>query len=135
MARRWGLVARSRDERWHRKSAALFGGVGIFGGFITTYFVYRPSHFSGINLLVLCAGGMFLLGLIDDKVQLKPYAKLVGQIALATAFTLFGLRLHWLPNPILDQALSIFWLVGVTNAMNLLDNIDGAAAGIATIAA
>jgi UDP-GlcNAc:undecaprenyl-phosphate GlcNAc-1-phosphate transferase len=130
-----GWVAKPRADRWHRKPTALYGGVGIFGGFIAAYLLHPPPYFSGITLLVLCASGMFVLGLIDDRYQLKPYAKLVGQITLATLFTLFGLRLHWLPNPILDQGLSIFWLVGVTNALNLLDNIDGAAGGIAAIAA
>ena len=130
-----GWVAKPRADRWHRKPTALYGGVGIFGGFIASYLLRPPPYFSGITLLVLCASGMFVLGLVDDRYQLKPYAKLVGQITLATLFTLFGLRLHWLPNPILDQGLSIFWLVGVTNALNLLDNIDGAAGGIAAIAA
>ena len=48
---------------------------------------------------------------------------------------MFGLRLHWLPSPVLDQALTIFWLVGITNAINLLDNLDGLAGGVAAIAA
>ena len=134
LARKRGWVATPRADRWHRKPTALYGGVGIFGGFIVSYLVRRPAHFDGDALLVACASGMFMLGLADDRWRLKPYAKLVGQIAIATCFTIFGLRLHWLPNPIVDQALSIFWLVGVTNALNLLDNIDGAAGGIAAIA-
>ena len=134
VARRFGWVAKPRPDRWHRKPTALYGGVGIFAGFLVAYLVRRPAAVSGDALLVVCASGMFLLGFIDDRVQLKPYAKLVGQIAFATLFTTFGLRLHWLPNPIFDQGLTVFWLVGVTNALNLLDNIDGAAGGIAVIA-
>ena len=78
---------------------------------------------------------MFAAGLVDDFVRLKPYAKLVGQIVFSTAFTLFGTRLHWLDSPVLDQALTIFWLVGIANAVNLLDNLDGLAGGVAAIAA
>ena len=78
---------------------------------------------------------MFLVGLVDDCVHLKPYAKLVGQIVFCTFVTMFGLRLHWLPSRVLDQVLTIFWLVGITNAVNLLDNLDGLAGGIAAIAA
>jgi UDP-GlcNAc:undecaprenyl-phosphate/decaprenyl-phosphate GlcNAc-1-phosphate transferase len=133
-ARRLKLVAKPRPDRWHRKPTALFGGVGIFAGFLAAYLVRRPAAMDGDVLLAVCASGMFLLGLVDDKIQLRPSAKLIGQIVCATLFTTFGLRLHWLPNPILDQGLTIFWLVGVTNALNLLDNIDGAAAGIAAIA-
>lgn len=134
LARRFGLVAKPRADRWHRKPTALFGGVGIFGGFIVGYLHHRPTGMQGDAILVACATGMFALGLVDDKVQLKPYAKLIGQIICATLLTVYGLRLHWLPNAVLDQGLTIFWLVGVTNALNLLDNIDGAAAGIAVIA-
>ncbi len=134
VARRYGWVAKPRPDRWHRKPTALYGGVGIFGGFLAAYLLRRPSDLEGDALLVVCSTGMFALGLIDDRFQLKPYAKLVGQVACATLFTVFGLRLHWLPNPLLDQGLTLFWLVGVTNALNLLDNIDGAAGGIAAIA-
>jgi len=135
LARRLGWVAKPRPDRWHRKPTALYGGVGIFLGFLVAYLWRRPADVRGDTLLVVCASGMFLLGLVDDRVQLKPYAKLVGQIVFATLFTTFGLRLYWIPNPILDQGLTIFWLVGITNAVNLLDNIDGAAGGIAAIAA
>jgi UDP-GlcNAc:undecaprenyl-phosphate GlcNAc-1-phosphate transferase len=134
-ARRFNLVAKPRADRWHRKPTALFGGVGIFLGFLVAYLWHRPADVHGNVLLVTCAAGMFLLGVIDDFIQLKPYAKLVGQILFSTAFTMFGLRLNWLPSLALDQALTIFWLVGITNALNLLDNLDGLAGGIATISA
>ncbi len=133
-ARRFGWVAKPRPDRWHRKPTALLGGVGIYLGFLASYLIRRPAALDGDALLVLTSSGMFLVGLVDDRVQLKPYTKLVAQILCATLFTTFGLRLQWVPNPILDQGLTIFWLVGVTNAINLLDNIDGAAAGIAAIA-
>ncbi len=134
-ARRFGLVAKPRADRWHKKPTALFGGVGIFVGFVATYFLRRPADIHGDMLLLVCSGGMFAVGLIDDLVQLKPYAKLIGQILFATLFTTFGMRLHWLQTTPLDQALTIFWLVGITNAINLLDNLDGLAGGIAAIAA
>ena len=78
---------------------------------------------------------MFLLGVVDDFVMLKPHAKLVGQIVISAALTTGGMRLHFLPAEVLDQALSIFWLVAITNALNLLDNLDGLAGGVAIIAA
>ena len=134
-ARRYGLVALPRADRWHRKPTALFGGVGIFAGFALVMLVRQPADFSGDELLLVCCAGMFALGLIDDFVGLKPYAKLIGQIVFSTAFTLFGTRLQWLSSPVLDQALTIFWLVGIANALNLLDNLDGLAGGVAAIAA
>jgi UDP-GlcNAc:undecaprenyl-phosphate GlcNAc-1-phosphate transferase len=135
-ARRLKLVARPRPDRWHKKPTALYGGVGIFASFmLTTGLLHRSPNVAGGNLLLACASGMFLVGLIDDVVHLKPYAKLVGQIFFCTAITMFGLRLHWLPSAVLDQGLTIFWLVGITNAINLLDNLDGLAGGISAIAA
>jgi UDP-GlcNAc:undecaprenyl-phosphate GlcNAc-1-phosphate transferase len=135
VARRLNLVAKPRADRWHKKPTALFGGVGMFAAFALSYLIHRPSSLHGGALLVACASGMFLVGLVDDFVQLKPYAKLVAQIVFATIFTMFGLRLHWLPSDALDQGLTIIWLVGITNAVNLLDNLDGLAGGVATIAA
>lgn len=135
LARRFGLVALPRADRWHRKPTALFGGVGIFAAFILVMLWHPPADFAGDYLLLACSAGMFGLGLLDDFVRLKPYAKLVGQIIFATAFTLFGTRLHWLDSIVLDQALTIFWLVGIANAINLLDNLDGLAGGVAAIAA
>lgn len=135
LARRFNFVAKPRADRWHRKPTALFGGVGIFAGFVCAYLWHRPADLQGNVLLVLCASGMFAVGFLDDLVQLKPYAKLIGQTICSAVLTTFGLRLHWLPAPVLDQALTIFWLVGITNALNLLDNLDGAAAGVAAIAA
>jgi UDP-GlcNAc:undecaprenyl-phosphate/decaprenyl-phosphate GlcNAc-1-phosphate transferase len=136
MARRFKLVAAPRPDRWHKKPTALYGGVGMFLAFmLTTTLLHRAPRVAGGNLMLLCAGGVFLVGLVDDIAHLKPYAKLVGQIFFSAAMTMFGLRLHWLPSAVLDQALTIFWLVGITNAINLLDNLDGLAGGISAIAA
>jgi UDP-GlcNAc:undecaprenyl-phosphate GlcNAc-1-phosphate transferase len=134
VARRSRLVAKPRADRWHKKATALYGGVGIFAAFVAVTLLRGP-RVDGSHLLLACSAGMFLVGLVDDIVHLKPYAKLVGQIVFCTAVTMFGLRLHWLPSRVLDQVLTIFWLVGITNAINLLDNLDGLAGGIAAIAA
>jgi UDP-GlcNAc:undecaprenyl-phosphate GlcNAc-1-phosphate transferase len=134
IARRRNLVAKPRPDRWHKKPTALFGGVGIFLAFMLATLLRHGPHVAGGHLLLVCASGMFLLGFLDDILQLKPYAKLVGQIILCSAITMFGLRLHWVPSIPIDQALTIFWLVGITNAINLLDNLDGLAGGIALIA-
>ncbi|HEY2745683.1 MAG TPA: hypothetical protein VGL86_13705 [Polyangia bacterium] len=135
-ARRFKLVAAPRPDRWHKKPTALYGGVAIFVGFlVTALWLRKVPYVAGSHLLLASAAGMFLVGLIDDVVHLKPYAKLVGQIFVCTAATMGGLRLHWVPSVVIDQALTIFWLVGITNAINLLDNLDGLAAGVAVIAA
>lgn len=131
VARRAGFVAQPRAERWHTRPTALAGGVGIFSAFIV------PAVFVGGPLklpLLLGSGAMFLLGFVDDVVHLKPYTKLIAQIVVATAATAWGPQLPWTPYPLLNQSLTVFWIIGITNAINLLDNMDGLAGGIACIA-
>jgi UDP-GlcNAc:undecaprenyl-phosphate GlcNAc-1-phosphate transferase len=72
---------------------------------------------------------------VDDIVVLRPATKLVAQIVLASAFLYAGYRLDWLESLTADAMLTLIWIVGVTNAFNLLDNMDGLAAGIGIIVA
>ena len=85
---------------------------------------------------LVLAGSTFLfgVGLIDDLQHLKPYQKLLGQLAGSVLVVALGKSLPWTPWQPLNIALTLFWLVGITNALNLLDNMDGLAAGIALIA-
>ena len=78
---------------------------------------------------------LFLLGLADDFIHIKPHTKLVGQILVASLVAFLGFRLHWVTSLTVDTTLTIFWIVGITNAFNLLDNMDGLCAGIGCIAA
>lgn len=131
VARYVGFVAKPRAERWHRAPTALAGGVGIFVAFaVASLVVGGPAR-----SLLLGAATMFALGFIDDVFQLKPYAKLVGQVIIAALTVFSGRVLPWTSILIVDQALGFFWIIGITNAINLLDNMDGLAGGIACIGA
>jgi UDP-GlcNAc:undecaprenyl-phosphate GlcNAc-1-phosphate transferase len=133
LARRLGLVARPRIDRWHQRPTALMGGVAIFVtvAAIELALVPLPSPF----LVVLGSSAfLFLVGLVDDLVCLKPYQKLVGQVTGASVVVACGLTLPWTSVPMVNMAITLLWLVGITNAVNLLDNMDGLAAGIAAIA-
>jgi UDP-GlcNAc:undecaprenyl-phosphate/decaprenyl-phosphate GlcNAc-1-phosphate transferase len=131
VALRAGLVARPKNDRWHRRPTALLGGVAIavalFGSLLAS------SALSQQPVLPICAALVFVLGLTDDLISLKPSTKLVAQIALASIFLASGQRLNWTGSITLDSVLTIIWVVGVTNAFNLLDNMDGLCAGIAII--
>jgi len=134
-ARRWGAVARPRADRWHSKPTALLGGIAIFCGFAAAFALAWPSPLRQLPLLGLCGLGMFALGLVDDLVSLRPAAKLAGQIVVASVFTFAGVRLVYAFVPVVDIGITVLWLVGITNAINLLDNLDGQAAGVTVIAA
>jgi UDP-GlcNAc:undecaprenyl-phosphate GlcNAc-1-phosphate transferase len=132
IAIRLGYVARPRQDRWHSRPTALFGGVAI------ALTVFALSLFTGelgrIALPLIGGALIFIVGLTDDILSLKPSTKLIAEIALGSLFVFFGGRLHWIDVPALDMLLTLLWLVAMTNAFNLLDNMDGLCAGIAVIA-
>ncbi|MGH9841774.1 MAG: hypothetical protein ACREEM_23720, partial [Blastocatellia bacterium] len=131
-ARRYGIVAAPRKDRWHQRPMALMGGIAIYLSFILGCAIFAPSLYRARPILI-AATLLFVTGVIDDRVQLKPYIKLAMQI-IAAAITVYGgLDLRWTGYDTLNNLITIFWLVGITNAVNLLDNMDGLAAGISLI--
>jgi UDP-GlcNAc:undecaprenyl-phosphate GlcNAc-1-phosphate transferase len=145
LARRWGVVARPKTDRWHKKPTAMLGGVGVFLAVVAVIIGYRligspkppevaDSRKLQIWVVLGASAFMFLVGLVDDLLHAKPYQKLIGQV-MGSAFVIYyGLSLPWTRSAPVNMAITIFWLIGITNAVNLLDNMDGLAAGIAAIA-
>ncbi len=131
-ARRYGFLAQPQGDRWHQRPTALLGGVGIF---IACAIPFAILHDYNRSVLFLMAGAtiIFGLGIFDDLHRVQPYTKLLIQIAAAGIAT-FGAFVpsHELALPLIP--LAIFGLVALTNAFNLLDNMDGLSAGIACIA-
>ncbi len=132
-AHRFGIVAAPRKDRWHQKPTALMGGVAIYLAFIVGYSIFAPNLSRAYPILI-AATILFLTGIVDDLVQLKPYIKLVMQMVAASITVFGGLHLPWTSYAPVNDFLTIFWLVGITNAINLLDNMDGLAGGISFIA-
>ena len=133
-AHKFGFVAKPKADRWHKRPTAMLGGVAIF---LTTVLIYAAFVPKSSESLIILAGStvLFLVGLVDDILQVKPYQKLIGQL-IGTAIVIgFGLVLPWTSSDILNIGITCFWLIGITNAINLLDNMDGLSAGIAAIAA
>jgi UDP-GlcNAc:undecaprenyl-phosphate/decaprenyl-phosphate GlcNAc-1-phosphate transferase len=130
---RLGYVAAPRHDRWHQQPTALFGGVAIVLSLSAVALTLRPV---GAIFVVLGPGlAIATLGLVDDIVSLKPATKLVAQIVVATLLLFLGFRLGWTRSMIFDAMLTLFWIVGISNAFNLLDNMDGLCAGTALVAA
>src|SRR3989440_9422542 len=133
LARRWGFVAKPKIDRWHKRPTAMMGGVAIWLAVITTYLTLVP-HTSAGWVVAGAASFLFLVGLVDDWLNLKPYQKLIGQVIGAAIVVNYGLVLPWTRSLSGNMVITIFWLIGITNAINLLDNMDGLATGIAAIA-
>ncbi len=125
-------VARPREDRWHKRPTALLGGIAIAVTALSLGLI--GGDWRSLALPLGGAAVIFIVGLTDDVLSLKPSTKLIAEIGLASLFVFFGQRLHWANVPALDMLLTLVWLVGVTNAFNLLDNMDGLCAGIALIA-
>ena len=132
IAVRTGYVARPRRDRWHSRPTAMLGGVGI--AVPTLLLALATGDVADVWLLLFGGTTMFIVGLTDDIVSLKPSTKLIAEIAVASVFAFYGQLLNWTAWPAFDVLLTILWLVGVTNAFNLLDNMDGLCAGVALIA-
>ena len=132
LARKYGYVAKPKKERWHKRPTPLMGGAALSVtvlGLMPIVGQPRP-----LWVLLASAGAMFLVGLIDDLGSLKPSTKLVAQIAVASLLVFFGYRLEWVDSLTGDTLLTLLWIVGITNAFNLLDNMDGLCAGVTLIA-
>jgi UDP-GlcNAc:undecaprenyl-phosphate GlcNAc-1-phosphate transferase len=134
---RW-LVAKPSAERWHASETPLGGGVGIVLGFfagvaaaLATGYLEPSRQLWGI------VGGCAILfgaGLLDDVRDLRPTAKLGVQVGAALLVMATGTHVEIVGNDVLAWGLGLVWLVGLTNAYNLLDNMDGLAATLAAIA-
>jgi len=133
-ARRRGIVAKPKADRWHKRPTAMLGGVAIFLTTVLIYVLFVPKTTESVAIL-LGSSFLFFVGLIDDILHIKPYQKLIGQFIGVAIVVGFGLALPWTDSPIFNIAITAFWLIGITNAINLLDNMDGLAAGISVIAA
>src|SRR5215471_19190782 len=133
LAPRWGFVARPKTDRWHKRPTAMLGGVAIWLAVIVTYLTLMP-HTSASWVVIAAASFLFLVGLVDDWLHIKPYQKLIGQVVGAAMVVNYGLVLPWTRSLSANLVITIFWLIGITNAINLLDNMDGLATGIAAIA-
>ena len=134
LATRWDCVAVPKKERWHARPTPTLGGIAFFLGFLPPVLFLSPN-FSSAWPFFLIVTQMFIVGIYDDLRRINPATKLIGQIISAVTAIYFGYSLHFFTWTPLDALLTAMWIVGLTNALNLLDNMDGLAGGIALIAA
>jgi UDP-GlcNAc:undecaprenyl-phosphate GlcNAc-1-phosphate transferase len=132
---RWGFVDQPDARKVHTGPIPRFGGVAMVTAVLAALLVFE-DRFGMIQLvsILVGAGWVSLVGAWDDRWGLRPIYKLVGQIIAAIFLILTGVQVTFLPSPYLNWAVTIVWVVGMTNAVNLLDNMDGLSGGIAAIA-
>jgi len=132
--RRAGLVARPQSDRWHQRPTPIFGGVAMFIGFAAGLLAAAPR--AGLPWGILAGAAlMFAFGLYDDFRPLTPPVKLLGQFAAASVVVFSGYQTQFFEVVLFNTLITVTWLVGISNAINLIDNMDGLAGGIALITA
>ena len=137
-----GALDKPNARKVHTRVIPRMGGLAIYLGFVIA--VLATMHINQ-QLVGLLLGGTLIvaLGIVDDMVQLSAKVKLFGQIIAAAVLVLFDIRIEWISNPFGEMIyleyfsipLTVFWVVSLTNTVNLIDGLDGLAAGVATIAA
>jgi UDP-GlcNAc:undecaprenyl-phosphate GlcNAc-1-phosphate transferase len=132
------VVAAPRADRWHTRSTPLLGGSGIFAGLVAGAGIALaagtiPASRELGGILGGCAI-LYAAGLLDDLHGLTPVAKIAAQVGAAVVVLVSGVRVEVVSNGVVAALLGGLWLVGMTNAFNLLDNMDGLAATLAAIA-
>lgn len=134
-----GTVVRPQADRWHNHPTPTMGGIGIvlavIVAFSFTFLVGESTQAAEVWLpVILAALAMFAVGVLDDRLQLSPLAKLVSSL-IAGAFLVFALGGSSLGSlSFVETLVAIVWFAGVCHALNLLDNMDGLATGVALLA-
>jgi UDP-GlcNAc:undecaprenyl-phosphate/decaprenyl-phosphate GlcNAc-1-phosphate transferase len=124
------LSAIPRADRWHTKATPNSGGVGIFIGLAGAYLLIADRQH---GIVAVGSTAIWLLGFIDDRVRLKPLPKLLAQAAIAFGTVLAGATRPLTPWHGLNVSIATIWILAITNAFNLIDNMDGLCAGVTII--
>jgi UDP-GlcNAc:undecaprenyl-phosphate GlcNAc-1-phosphate transferase len=126
LALRFGMLDRPAGRKWHRAPMPYLGGVGIWLGAVTTQALVRGEARRPVLLTAVLA-----IGVADDLLGISVSAKLLSELAVAVAAVGLGLTWQITDSALLNAAVSLVWIVGLTNAFNLLDNMDGLASTVA----
>lgn len=109
--------------------------MALYGGIILVLIIFQERfHVDQFVSILIGATWMSFLGVWDDRWGLNPLLKLAGQAGAALFLVLTGVQVDFLPFQALDIIVTVVWIVGITNAVNLLDNMDGLSGGIVATA-
>ncbi|WP_298818547.1 MraY family glycosyltransferase [Chloroflexus sp.] len=135
-ALRSGFIAVPRARDSHATPIPLLGGAAIYAAFVAALLLFGDlAHIRELVGILLGATIVSLFGLADDQWGMPALIKLGGQMLAATVLLLGGTQVQLFPWPMVNWAITLLWLVIITNAINFLDNMDGLSGGVATIAA
>lgn len=136
IARKFKLVdiPGSAPHKRHEQATPLSGGPILAVAVTLAYFMFQPSRLELTDGILIGSGLMVIWGLIDDRFDMPVAAKLAGQLAASAALIVLGIQVRFTQVAWADILLTILWVVGMTNAFNFVDSMDGLALGLASIA-
>jgi UDP-GlcNAc:undecaprenyl-phosphate GlcNAc-1-phosphate transferase len=133
---RVGIISVPRSRDVHATPVPMLGGAAIYGAFVVTLLLFGDrSYIRELIGILLGATLISLFGLLDDRWSLSARTKLFGQFLAGAILIVGGTQVQLFATEWLNWALTLFWVIGITNALNFLDNMDGLSGGTATIAA
>lgn len=136
LARRVGMIDQPGLRKAHRSPIPLMGGLAIFTAFILSFLFFGFEEWLNKGLGIV--GGatlLFVTGLWDDRFGLRARVKFLAQFLAAAALIATGVQVRLFGLWWLDWPITLLWVVGITNAVNFMDNMDGLAAGISAVGA
>jgi UDP-GlcNAc:undecaprenyl-phosphate GlcNAc-1-phosphate transferase len=134
VATRVGMVDHPKEDRHHKSPTPYLGGLAVAAGLVLIAALAGGAEGQLLTIL-LCGLVIGCIGLADDVRTVKPLVKVAIEGACGVALWLAGIRAGFFGIYALDLALTVGWVVVVTNALNLLDNMDGLSSGVVAISA
>ena len=135
LAQRVNFVDNPQARKVHVTPMPMLGGLAIYLGLvIALLFGVRTLIYSELVGIMSGATIMVLVGLWDDRMGLAPLPKLIGEVLAALALLAAGVQVHVVSAEAINVLLTILWVIGICNAINFQDNMDGLAAGLSTVA-
>lgn len=137
-----GATDQPNHRKVHQKVMARLGGLAIYIGFLVGFILTQPeSPYVSMTYILIGSFIIIVIGVLDDIYELSAKVKLFGQIAAAVVVIIGGVKVEFINLPFdatlnlgwLSIPLTLLWIVGITNAINLIDGLDGLAAGVSSI--
>jgi UDP-GlcNAc:undecaprenyl-phosphate/decaprenyl-phosphate GlcNAc-1-phosphate transferase len=135
IARSTNFLDRPRGFRAHGKATPYLGGAAVFVGFLAGALVEGTLWDPHLTPLFAGAAVLWLVGTVDDRVALGPWVRVLAEVTVGVLLWNGGLGWSLFPGELTDLIVTVLWVVGLVNAFNLMDNLDGAAGTVTAVCA
>lgn len=135
LAFHFGVLDQPSSRKVHQAPTPLLGGLAIYAALVLALVFFSPPFYL-VEFGAIMAGAtwLVLLGFVDDRNGMQPWIKMGGQFVAGAVLVLAGIHIRVFDSDVLNIGLTLLWIVGITNAMNFQDNMDGLLAGVTAIA-